>query len=109
MTARKNIHCPQGHQTATAANSRRRKGHEGAVEEDPVGISADDCGLGHPDHGVRLPQVKALAGIGLSVALIGAFVFANAAIFVRYNDRCKALKESTPEGEWDGVFTMTKK
>jgi adenylate cyclase len=26
-----------------------------------------------------------------------------------YIDRCQALKESPPEGEWDGVFTMTKK
>jgi adenylate cyclase len=26
-----------------------------------------------------------------------------------YIDRCEALKENPPEGEWDGVFTMTKK
>ena len=26
-----------------------------------------------------------------------------------YIDRCEALKEHPPEGEWDGVFTMTKK
>ena len=26
-----------------------------------------------------------------------------------YIDRCEALKEYPPEGEWDGVFTMTKK
>ncbi|MBN2438030.1 MAG: adenylate/guanylate cyclase domain-containing protein [Deltaproteobacteria bacterium] len=26
-----------------------------------------------------------------------------------YIDRCKALKENPPVGEWDGVFTMTKK
>jgi adenylate cyclase len=26
-----------------------------------------------------------------------------------YIDRCEALKESPPVGEWDGVFTMTKK
>jgi adenylate cyclase len=26
-----------------------------------------------------------------------------------YIDRCKALKESPPEEEWDGIFTMTKK
>jgi hypothetical protein len=49
MTVQKNIHCPQGHQTAAAANSLRRKGHEGAVEEDPVGNPPEDCGFGHPD------------------------------------------------------------
>ena len=26
-----------------------------------------------------------------------------------YIERCEALKEKPPEGEWDGVFTMTKK
>jgi len=26
-----------------------------------------------------------------------------------YIERCKSLKENPPEGEWDGVFTMTKK
>ncbi|MBW6485647.1 MAG: adenylate/guanylate cyclase domain-containing protein [Syntrophobacterales bacterium] len=26
-----------------------------------------------------------------------------------YLERCEALKENPPEGEWDGVFTMTKK
>ena len=25
-----------------------------------------------------------------------------------YIDRCRSLKEHPPEGEWDGVFTMTK-
>ncbi len=35
--------------------------------------------------GFAVPRVKAVAGIGLSLALIGAFVLANAAIFIRYN------------------------
>ncbi|MBU1183873.1 MAG: adenylate/guanylate cyclase domain-containing protein, partial [Proteobacteria bacterium] len=26
-----------------------------------------------------------------------------------YIERCETLKENPPEGEWDGVFTMTKK
>jgi adenylate cyclase len=35
--------------------------------------------------GFVVPRVKAVAGIGLSLALIGAFILANAAIFIRYN------------------------
>jgi adenylate cyclase len=35
--------------------------------------------------GFAVPRVRALAGIGLSVVLISAFVLANTAIFVRYN------------------------
>ncbi len=35
--------------------------------------------------GLAIPRVKAVAGIALSVALIGAFIAANTALFVRYN------------------------
>jgi adenylate cyclase len=35
--------------------------------------------------GLAVPRMKAVAGIALSLALIGAFVLANTAIFVRYN------------------------
>lgn len=35
--------------------------------------------------GLAVPRLKAVAGIALSVALIGAFVAANTALFVRYN------------------------
>lgn len=35
--------------------------------------------------GFAVPRVKAMAGIGLSLALISAFVLVNTAIFVRYN------------------------
>jgi adenylate cyclase len=35
--------------------------------------------------GLAVPRMKAVAGIGLSLALISAFVLANTAIFVRYN------------------------
>ncbi|MBU0574772.1 MAG: adenylate/guanylate cyclase domain-containing protein, partial [Proteobacteria bacterium] len=35
--------------------------------------------------GLAVPRVKAMAGIALSVALIGAFIAANTALFVRYS------------------------
>ncbi|MBU1149481.1 MAG: adenylate/guanylate cyclase domain-containing protein, partial [Proteobacteria bacterium] len=35
--------------------------------------------------GLAIPRVKAVAGIALSVALIGAFIAANTALFVRYS------------------------
>jgi adenylate cyclase len=35
--------------------------------------------------GVAVPRMKAVAGIILSLILIGAFVFANTAIFIKYN------------------------
>jgi len=35
--------------------------------------------------GFAVPRVRAMAGIGLSLALVSAFVLANTAIFVRYN------------------------
>ena len=35
--------------------------------------------------GLAVPRVKAVAGIALSIALIGAFVVANTALFVRYS------------------------
>ncbi|MBU2226538.1 MAG: CHASE2 domain-containing protein [Proteobacteria bacterium] len=51
--------------------------------------------------GLAVPRVKAMAGIALSVALIGAFVAANTALFVRYNIWFEAGLARYCGGLWD--------